>query len=157
RCGNSTRKPMLSPKACPPPTCSSYRPKLIMMRFDACPRHGAAGLIRTTFPLMISALPSSRYNRSISIARFDFETTAGARVAVIVFPLVRDSHSELYFAPMIFGVNFLMRIRSIALCFLLLLSMLYLHAADDLKPLFKDFMGVNGHTVQFKPELYKSV
>jgi hypothetical protein len=30
-------------------------------------------------------------------------------------------------------------------------------AAEDPKPLFKDFMGINGHTIQFKPELYKSV
>jgi len=30
-------------------------------------------------------------------------------------------------------------------------------SAAETKPLFKHFMGVNGHTVQFKPELYKSV
>lgn len=32
------------------------------------------------------------------------------------------------------------------------------HAADaPVKPLFRDFMGVNGHTVLFKPELYRPV
>lgn len=29
--------------------------------------------------------------------------------------------------------------------------------ADAPKPLFKDFMGINGHTVQFKPALYKPI
>ena len=41
-------------------------------------------------------------------------------------------------------------------CFLLLLSLFRL-SAEEPKPLFKDFIGVNGHTVQFKPELYKPV
>jgi serine/threonine-protein kinase ATR len=30
-------------------------------------------------------------------------------------------------------------------------------AADHVKPLMKDFIGINGHTVQFKPELYGPV
>ena len=30
-------------------------------------------------------------------------------------------------------------------------------AADQVKPLMKDFIGINGHTVQFKPDLYKPV
>ena len=44
--------------------------------------------------------------------------------------------------------------------FCLILSALLLLAlplgAEESKPLFKEFMGVNGHTVQFKPELYKA-
>src|SRR5689334_15994929 len=30
-------------------------------------------------------------------------------------------------------------------------------AGESVKPLFKDFIGVNGHTVQFKPKLYSQV
>ena len=30
-------------------------------------------------------------------------------------------------------------------------------AAEPARPLFRDFMGVNGHTVQFRPELYRPV
>src|SRR5436190_23336172 len=30
-------------------------------------------------------------------------------------------------------------------------------SAEAPKPLFKDFMGINGHTVQFKPALYKPI
>src|SRR5579864_9392461 len=29
--------------------------------------------------------------------------------------------------------------------------------ADQARPLMRDFMGINGHTVQFKPELYQPV
>ncbi len=32
-----------------------------------------------------------------------------------------------------------------------------LHAADPSRPLMKDFIGINGHTVQFKPDLYRPV
>jgi serine/threonine-protein kinase ATR len=31
------------------------------------------------------------------------------------------------------------------------------HAAPDTRPLFRDFMGINGHTVQFRPQLYQPV
>jgi hypothetical protein len=30
-------------------------------------------------------------------------------------------------------------------------------ASEPEKPLFREFMGVNGHTIQFKPQLYASV
>ncbi len=46
-----------------------------------------------------------------------------------------------------------MRLRSLILVSFVASTL----AAEESKPLFKDFMGVNGHTVQFKPELYKSV
>lgn len=29
--------------------------------------------------------------------------------------------------------------------------------ADEPRPLMRDFIGLNGHTVQFKPELYRPV
>ncbi|MEO5913198.1 MAG: hypothetical protein ABIS50_03125 [Luteolibacter sp.] len=32
-----------------------------------------------------------------------------------------------------------------------------LHAAEPVRPLMRDFIGLNGHTVQFKPELYQPV
>lgn len=41
--------------------------------------------------------------------------------------------------------------------FYLLIWFLVMHCALAAAPLFRDFMGLNGHTVQFKPELYAPV
>ena len=40
---------------------------------------------------------------------------------------------------------------------LLIASISCLQAADPGHPLMKDFIGINGHTVQFKPELYQPI
>ena len=43
---------------------------------------------------------------------------------------------------------------------LLALADLPVHASEPVatpRPLFRDFMGINGHTVQFRPQLYRPV
>ncbi|MDB6078481.1 MAG: hypothetical protein JWO82_2228, partial [Akkermansiaceae bacterium] len=40
---------------------------------------------------------------------------------------------------------------------LLLLAFCPSQGAERVRPLMKDFLGINGHTVQFRPELYRPV
>src|SRR5687767_7251096 len=48
-------------------------------------------------------------------------------------------------------------VRIIGTLVLASLPALPVAAQDDAKPLFRDFIGINGHTIQFKPDLYKPV
>ena len=43
------------------------------------------------------------------------------------------------------------------ICFALLGSEVFSAAASETRPLMRDFIGINGHTVVFKPELYRPV
>src|ERR1035437_1711558 len=43
------------------------------------------------------------------------------------------------------------------LCFALLRMGVFLADAGETRPLMRDFIGINGHTVQFKPDLYRPV
>ena len=43
------------------------------------------------------------------------------------------------------------------LCFALLAAGAFFADGADRRPLMRDFIGINGHTVQFKPELYRPV
>lgn len=47
-----------------------------------------------------------------------------------------------------------MIIRLFTACFVVVAAT-DIQSAEHPKPLFRDFMGINGHTVQFKPELYR--
>src|SRR5258706_14905394 len=48
----------------------------------------------------------------------------------------------------------LLAIFKLALPLAVILAEADLHA-EPLRPLMRDFIGINGHTVQFKPDLYK--
>src|SRR5208337_1017091 len=45
----------------------------------------------------------------------------------------------------------------LSLWFALLCSGVWLAGADEARPLMRDFIGINGHTIAFKPELYRPV
>jgi len=48
-------------------------------------------------------------------------------------------------------------LHGLCLCFALLGTRVIPAGADEPRPLMRDFIGINGHTVQFKPELYRPV
>ena len=43
------------------------------------------------------------------------------------------------------------------LCLTFLFSGIIIATAVETRPLMREFIGINGHTVQFKPELYRPV